>query len=310
MKKGFLAHESVIFKLIVAIVLIFACFSIFFALGLVLAIPIFETDFFEILNRLNDLSDPENIRLLKYFQLVQSFGLFIVPPFLLAYAYYKKPASYLFLNARPYLLVILLILLTIVGMSPFINYLADFNSKLSLPSWLEGIENWMIQTEKSAEQLTESFLEVSSIPGFLFNILLIAILPAIGEELVFRGILQRLLSDLFRSSHIGIFLSAILFSAFHLQFFGFIPRLFLGLYFGYLLFWSGNIWFPITGHFLNNLMAVIYYYLVSTKGIESELDTIGTTPETLIYVPLSIIFLIIMSILTYGYLHKRAKGNL
>jgi membrane protease YdiL (CAAX protease family) len=137
----------------------------------------------------------------------------------------------------------------------------------------------------------------------LLNLFVVAILPAIGEELIFRGAFQKLFSQLFKNKHIGIWLAAALFSAIHLQFYGFIPRMLLGAIFGYLLYWSGSLWVPIWAHFVNNAMGVTLSYL-SQKGIVSEdIENIGTLEDGAVYIIASL--LIVSSLLVWGYKNKR-----
>jgi hypothetical protein len=109
----------------------------------------------------------------------------------------------------------------------------------------------------------------------LVNLVVIALLPAIGEELMFRGVVQRVMTGLFRNVHAGVVLTAVVFSAIHVQFFGFFPRMLLGVYLGYLLLWSGTIWMPVAAHFLNNAAAVIAAYLVDSGRLPVDPDRIG-----------------------------------
>jgi hypothetical protein len=112
---------------------------------------------------------------------------------------------------------------------------------------------------------------------------LIAIIPAIGEELLFRGVLQRIFTEWFKSAHWGIWISAFLFSAIHMQFFGFLPRMFLGLFFGYLLEATGSLWIPILAHFINNLTGVLLSFFVAKNVIPQSSNDFGMTNETWIY---------------------------
>ena len=91
-----------------------------------------------------------------------------------------------------------------------------------------------------------------------------AILPAIGEELLFRGVFQRLLTEWTRNIHWGIILAALLFSFFHFEFYGFLPRFLLGVFFGYLFVWTSSIWVPILAHFTNNFIIVVYSFYQAT----------------------------------------------
>ena len=106
---------------------------------------------------------------------------------------------------------------------------------------------------------------------------MIAIIPAIGEELLFRGVIQRIFTRWTRSNHWGIWIAAILFSALHMQFYGFVPRMLLGVLFGYLLVWSGSMWLPIIAHFLNNALAVIAMYMIDKELISPKVEEFGST---------------------------------
>ncbi|MFO8053840.1 MAG: CPBP family intramembrane glutamic endopeptidase, partial [Bacteroidales bacterium] len=107
------------------------------------------------------------------------------------------------------------------------------------------------------------------------------LLPAIGEELLFRGVLQQLLSKLFANVHLGILVTAILFSAIHMQFFGFLPRIVLGLVLGYAFYLSGNIWMPVVIHFVNNAFAVVIAHLYYNDLIQQNFDEFGITTKAL-----------------------------
>jgi len=106
---------------------------------------------------------------------------------------------------------------------------------------------------------------------------MIAIIPAIGEELFFRGVMQRIFSDWFKNMHVAIFFTAFLFAAIHMQFYGMLPRMMLGVLFGYLYYWTGSLWVPVFAHFLNNGAAVIVSYLSSRGFISSGYEDFGAT---------------------------------
>jgi hypothetical protein len=101
---------------------------------------------------------------------------------------------------------------------------------------------------------------------------MIALLPAIAEELIFRGVFQTIFQRLFRSGHLAIWVTSLIFSTIHFQFFGFIPRLILGLVFGYLFYWSGTLWLPVISHFLNNAFPVIMTYIEGIEKVKAPVD--------------------------------------
>ena len=216
---------------------------------------------------------------LKWLQFLQTIGTFLLPPIICAWIWDSNHRPFAWLkmsndrhsktNIRLYLIAILIMICAI----PAINLLADLNSHIKLPESLDFIEQFLKQQEETTAALTERFLQADNIEQLLINIGLLALLPALAEELSFRGTLQQILSN----NHIAIWITAIIFSAIHMQFYGFIPRMLMGALFGYMFLWTGNLWIPILMHFTNNGIAVIVYYL--SDGIEengkSYADTIG-----------------------------------
>ena len=226
---------------------------------------------------------PVTTEALKWVQLIQTAALFLLPPFLMAFLWTKQPLEWLKLKSetRGYgLWAIFLMLMAL----PAINLVGYFNQQMSLPAFLEPLEQWMKTAEENAAHLTEQFLSVTTFDGLIINILLMALLPAVAEELTFRGVLQNLfevkdetLKKKGNRVHIAIWCSAILFSAIHMQFYGFLPRMLMGALFGYALVWTGSLWIPILMHFTNNAMAVILYFLAIRSGWDMDkVDTIGT----------------------------------
>ena len=166
------------------------------------------------------------------------------------------------------LVVALLGIVFPIALSPIMVW----NMNVKFPEFLRWFEEWAIEKEELGAKLTEQMTNFSSLNQMLAGIFVIGLLPAIGEELVFRGLIQR---EIWRASlkiHLAIWLSAGIFSTIHFQFFGFIPRLLLGALFGYLYYWSGNLLIPIFSHFVNNAFIVVMVYLnqieVTTIDIE------------------------------------------
>ena len=147
-------------------------------------------------------------------------------------------------------------------------------------------------------------MKVGSYKGFLYNVVLMAIIPAIGEELLFRGVLMRQFKNWLKNIHWAIIITAFLFSALHMQFYGFIPRMLLGVLFGYLVWWSGSLWTSMLAHFINNLMAVIFYYLYNKQLISKSVDSFGATSATFVWAILSAI---VVSGIIYIFYKKRIE---
>jgi membrane protease YdiL (CAAX protease family) len=258
-------------------------------LSLAIAIPFFGMDALFDMASIGDLSDPRGIQFLKYLQIAQSVGLFIIPPFILAWLYHDHIPEYLYLDKTVDFASVLLVFVLFFAAAPFINFIGELNGNMRFPEWMAGIEDWMKNAEEQAEMLTRAFLKVDNPGGLFFNLFMIAVLPALGEELLFRGVIQKIFIQWTKNVHWGIWISAILFSALHLQFYGFIPRMLLGVAFGYMLVWSGSIWLPIAAHFFNNGIAVVAVYLIDKGLLSPEIETFGANGESLYFTLASIV---------------------
>lgn len=242
---------------------------------------------------------------MKWLQLLQSVATFLLPALAGAYLWSNTPMQWLHLDSKPSwqeaLAAVVVMLLAIPG----INLLSAWNQQMVLPEWMSGIEQWMRMQEDAAAQLTEQFLRVDTVGGLLVNIGLMALLPAVGEELTFRGVVQGMFT---RNKHVAIWATAAIFSFVHLQFYGFLPRMLLGAMFGYMLWWTGSLWAPMLMHFVNNCAAVVVAYLAYNhleEGRAEMLDTIGTE-DTILLGVFSICIVLIMMVM-YGYFYSHGK---
>lgn len=212
---------------------------------------------------------------LKWLQFLQTLGTFLLPAIFGAWIWDKnhRPFTWLQLDKKISWQIVLFAIAIMICAIPAINLLADLNSKIELPKSLDSIEQLFRKYEEDAALLTERFLQTDNIGVLFINLCLMALLPACAEELSFRGTLQQLLGN----RHMAIWLSAIIFSAIHMQFYGFIPRMLMGAMFGYIFLWTGSLWAPIVMHFTNNGLAVLlYYFSDEIEGNRTWADTIGT----------------------------------
>ena len=217
---------------------------------------------------------------LKWLQFMQTIATFLLPSILGAWIWSEdhKPFTWLRLTQTThwshYLLAVGIMLCAVPG----INLLADLNSRIVLPESLGFIEQILKQQEEAAAVLTERFLQADNIGVLLLNIGLMALLPALAEEVSFRGTLQQILAQgkLKGQIHIAIWATAFIFSAIHMQFYGFVPRMLMGAMFGYIFVWTGTLWVPILMHFTNNGLAVMAYYLIGENEESKNIaDTFG-----------------------------------
>ena len=179
-------------QLMFALFVMVASVLVFMLVGMVVAIPFFGFEGLTSSLSPSGMNSPEAISFLKYFQVLQSIGLFVVPPFILGWLYHGDILEYLQLNRSTRVQIYLMAALCLLVVIPFINFLGSLNSQMKLPESLSGIENWMKSMEDAAQMMVEKFMKVSSISGLLFNIFMIGILPALGEELMFRGVIQKI----------------------------------------------------------------------------------------------------------------------
>lgn len=244
---------------------------------------------------------------LKYFQSVQSLGFFVLPGFFLYWLFSTPTTQYFEIKRYPNAKLIGLVLIAFIAGMPLINWIIELNQNINLPSFLSEFEFRIQDLESKYEGLTERLLITNNLGQYLFNILMIAALPAIGEELLFRGVFQKLFLEVSRNIHLSIIITAFIFSAVHGQFYGFIPRFLLGLFFGYLMVWSGNIWLSVIAHFINNAIAVTVYYIASSSPTFNESKVLGLEPTSLLVFTSLILFSITVYFIKRGSLNATKK---
>ncbi len=259
---------------------------------------------------------PLSVGALKWIQLIQTAAVFLLPPLCMAYLWSEQPLKWLKVKGERLKVkgeILYAVILMLVAL-PAINLLGHLNQQMTLPAFLEPLEAWMKAAEENAKVLTEQFLNVTTISGLIINILLMALLPAVAEELTFRGVLINLFQAKGERQkakgegipHIAIWCSAILFSAIHLQFYGFVPRMLMGALFGYMLVWTGSLWIPILMHFTNNAMAVILYFVALRQGWNMDkVDAIGTN-DTLW---LGVVSMVITIVGIYAFRRSTTMSN-
>jgi membrane protease YdiL (CAAX protease family) len=197
-----------------------------------------------------DWSVPHTLTTMKLVQALSSVIIFLLPAIVFALITFNgKP--FFFLGIRPAKpQMVLLAMLCILIAMPFVMWLGDLNQRIPLPEW-------MTRLEKDAGKQMSQFLKAGNSFEVAMNVFIIALLPAVCEEVCFRGVLQRIIINITKNPWTGIIITGVLFSAFHFQFQGFFPRVFLGIILGALYWYSGSLWTSILAHFVNNAVQVI-----------------------------------------------------
>lgn len=209
---------------------------------------------------------------MRIFAIFQDLLVFILPAVAAAFTATRLPASLLTVNVKPRIGVIVMSLVVMVTALPAMEWLIEVNSNLHLPQSLSGLEEMLRSMEDNANSGVDALAGGTSAGDLIMGILIIGVLTGLAEELFFRGALQNLFMSMPRAKkHLAIWAAAFIFSFMHFQFFGFLPRLLLGAYFGYLIWWSGSVWVPVIAHAFNNSLVVILSWLSARAGEESEL---------------------------------------
>jgi uncharacterized protein len=238
------------------------------------------------------------------FQAFSALGGFIVGPLLFIHLLEKHPLENVFskkgITGTSIMITVLIVLAFMV-----VNALVlRWNMGIELPEFMEGFERWAQQKEDEAARLTRNLTLMPTVEHLLVAFLVIAILPSIGEELLFRGLIQNKLYAGIGNIHWAIWISGILFSAIHFQFYGFFPRILLGVLFGYLYYWSGNLWIPILAHFINNGFTILALYFSQQGILDYDLEQPPDVPLSSFLLFLAISIALIWYF--YRYYHRKS----
>jgi uncharacterized protein len=261
-----------------------------------------------VLNSNNLLDDPDNLNLLKIVQIISEIFIFIVPVIVFVFLVAKRKAEYLQIDKSGKISVYLLAGLLMLVASPLINFMAEINSYLTLPPWLHGLEEWMKTSEAKDDALTTAFIGHQNYFDLFMNLIMIALVAAIAEELYFRAAFQKILVNMTKSTHAGIWITGAIFSAIHVQFYGFLPRMLMGVYLGYLLFWTGSLWVPVFAHFINNGAAVVFAFLEERKIISADADKVGSHGSEALFVLISTVLVIVLLVAIYRLSTRKTEA--
>jgi membrane protease YdiL (CAAX protease family) len=247
--------------------------------GFIVAMPFYDGSIFDLTEKLTNPTAHPEIRLpILIMQGSATLIGLIMIPFLYIWSIEKTNAVSWVTGKSTTIIIVVVTALIVISFMAVNSIFIEWNANITFPDFLKDFGDWARARETEAEKLTKFFTTFNSTGDFLLGLFVIALLPAIGEELVFRGMLQ---PEIFRASgnyHVAIWVSAIIFSAFHMQFFGFVPRVLLGALFGYLYVWSGNLLLPMVAHFVNNGFSVLMMYLYQIGTITTDMESPEAAP--------------------------------
>ena len=247
-------------QLIVLVLFMLGGALVFSSMGTLIVMLLYHTP------QMLEAADP--VTAIRITQTLTTIGTFLVPALLFAYCYNRQWFDYNAANRRPKQAMVNMVLILSITLLPVVAVLASFNEYI-MPQ--EGaVAEFMRDLEEAANHILELVTTQRSSWDLIANLLVFAVLAGICEEFFFQGSLQPLLTNWTRNPHLGILLTALIFSALHFQVYGFIPRFLLGVYLGYLFYWSRSLWLPILAHVLHNALSILVDYTLQGRGIDTN----------------------------------------
>lgn len=272
-------------------------FSLLFALlGLLIGKIYFDVSLMELAQMVANPKTLQDIAFLRFYQFFNQIGVFFLPVFGVMLFTSPNIWTELKLDKPPYTVAIVITIIIVYALLPFNGFLTSINENMEFPRALSGIEQWMKDKELQANTLIEHILSTNSVTVLIINLFVVALMPALGEELFFRGVILKLFRQITNNIHWAVIISALLFSAFHFQFYGFLPRFMMGLVLGYLYVFTQNLWIPIIMHFVNNASSVLLFYFHYNSMIKTPMESFGTTENTVYIIgsALMVVWLMVM----------------
>ncbi len=215
----------------------------------------------------------DSIKALRIITVLQDILMFILPAVVTALMVTRQPATLLCIDRRPPLNPTLICICTLLCSIPAMNFVIWLNTNIPLPS---DIYYTLMSMENAAAETIKKLSGDHTVMNLILSVLIVGVFAGLSEELFFRGGVQRLLITGGVNHHVAIWVTAIFFSLLHLQFFGFVPRVLLGAFFGYALLWTRSLWVPIILHSLNNTIYVVAEWLNYGADEPSKVDAIGS----------------------------------
>ena len=250
--------------------------------------------------------DRENVLVSLYVNTIsQSIFAIAMPAILIVAWTNSKPLKYLKIRSengiyKKNVFAVIIFIFSYV----FASFLTLLNKGIALPEWMSGVEEVMRTMEDAALETTDLLLSGRSISSLIINIIVIAGLASISEEFFFRGAMQQFIQEKFKNEHVSVWLAALIFSVVHFQFYGFLPRLFLGAILGYLFLYTKNLWIPILFHFLNNATVIVVNFFWSEAEWYKRIEDLTINAS---YILLALSSLLITVILFVIYNNRASK---
>lgn len=279
--------------------------QLFFFIFLAFSGLILTTLIISLSGHLDELN--QSVKITRMALTVQTAFFFIIPSLVFAFLSQSNTKEYLKVDESYNVNFLLLGICLIVVIQPLINFIGYYNQQIVLPESMSAIQAWMKENELAAEKTTGLLFLDKSMAGLILNLLIIAVVAGLGEELFFRGCLQQIIQKIVKNQHFAVWIAAIVFSAMHFQFYGFIPRVLLGAVLGYMFVWSGTIWIPVVVHTVNNVIGVVLAFVYYGTPQYEDLSVYSLEKNMWITI-LSLIFTVILIIFMYKKRYKTPEN--
>lgn len=251
----------------------------------------------------SDLESGQPAEAIKFIQLLYSVFCFLVPAWVFSYLTFSRPMRETGLRSRFYAGWALFGIVILIASLPAVGVLSDINHRIHFGPMDQAFR----AMEQRAREITKTMLVMPNAGSFLFNIFIIAVIPAIAEEFFFRGLLQRLLIRITKRAWLGIGIAAVVFSLLHGEMLGFLPRIALGIVLGAIYYFSKNLWYAIIAHFFNNAFQIVMVYLYQQNMITQ--DIMQDNPTPFIYGVISVIAVTGLFFIFRRFVFKKNYGE-
>lgn len=296
---GYLKQYSSFFQLMVFMGIYLGCTLIYYLFFMGWAMPhITGITAFDLQNGF--MTNPRLLEVMKWMQLLYSIVSFLIPAWLFLYLSHPNPLNYGGLKGQPFRWGGLFLGVIILFFSlPLVGVLSDWNQLIHFGS----LDQSLRELNQKAQDATQAMLKMPNWASFLYNIMLIAVIPAIAEEMFFRGVLQQLFVRMTRRAWMGILIAGVVFSLLHGEMLGFFPRAALGVVLGLIYYYSGNLWYSILAHFFNNAFQIALVFLFQQHYIKYDITKDEATP--LIAGLISLLFVIGLFVLFRKFFSRK-----
>lgn len=211
----------------------------------------------------DELMKPEHVSVNRLLQVFTTFLVMALPAFLSTYAGGGDAMQKLGFRQKSGIVQLGIIVLMVFFGFMLGDALSELNKMIPLSA---DLEKTFKEMERNYSDQVMAIASMKSFADYFLSLVVLAVLPAIFEEMLFRGSLQQIMIGITRNAFLGILITSIIFSAIHISYYGFLPRLALGMMLGYIFYFSKNLWLSIAGHFLQNAYTLTVLFMYSQSG--------------------------------------------